>query len=503
MNAERLALPARFDLIVAVFSWLALAVGTGLAVSDGDSTGRVVGAALAAGAWVVALHAVPRPAQRQPWVGELLAVTGAGLALLAIRLTGGTDSPYLLMSLAPTLYASARLGTRVGLETALLSVSGLAVIALVLDQAIFGAEVAVIAAVHFVVAATFAQVRRAYRTAIVESEELRKTTAATTVRLERLEAANDLLLRFAGLMDAGELNPVVTGREGLRRLADVVDFEAGLVAVAGEDGPLVVAKTGHETVPHHRTTFSLSARGREVGFVVLARAADFTAADRQVITEALRPIELAFSNILLLRDIVRRAVREERTRLARELHDEIGPSLASLGLALDLAVLEYPADPGLGRHLEELRSSVSTLVDDIRRAVSDLRTGDQFTLTEQARVAAADLPPGGPRVTMHIDERRPPRPAIVEDLMAIVSEALRNAAEHSGAATITVDGFVDRTDGKLVVRDDGCGFDLERVAPDRFGIVGMQERASRIGGSVRVESSPGVGTAVTVEWGPG
>ncbi len=373
---------------------------------------------------MVALHAVPRPAQRQPWVGELLAVTGAGLALLAIRLTGGTDSPYLLMSLAPTLYASARLGTRVGLETALLSVSGLAVIALVLDQAIFGAEVAVIAAVHFVVAATFAQVRRAYRTAIVESEELRKTTAATTVRLERLEAANDLLLRFAGLMDAGELNPVVTGREGLRRLADVVDFEAGLVAVAGEDGPLVVAKTGHETVPHHRTTFSLSARGREVGFVVLARAADFTAADRQVITEALRPIELAFSNILLLRDIVRRAVREERTRLARELHDEIGPSLASLGLALDLAVLEYPADPGLGRHLEELRSSVSTLVDDIRRAVSDLRTGDQFTLTEQARVAAADLPPGGPRVTMHIDERRPPRPAIVEDLMAIVSEAL-------------------------------------------------------------------------------
>ncbi len=502
MNPERLRLPARFELIVTVFSWLALAIAIGLSVAEIDATNRMVAAAVASGAWVVALHAVPGAAQERRWVGELLAVAGVTATLLSVGISGRIDSPYLIVTLAPTLYASARLGTRVGLETATLSVAGLVVIAILLEDSSSAGALAITAAVHVVVAATFAQVRRTYTRAVAESEELRRTSAETEIQLQRLQAANDLLLRFAGLLDAGELNPVTTGREALRRLEGLVAHDAALVAVAGDDGPLVVARSGDETVPHHRTTFPLAARGREVGFVVLARPAPFTDAERDAIMEALRPVELAFSNVLLLRDIARRAVREERTRLARDLHDEIGPSLASLGLALDLAVLEYATEPGLTRHLEDLRASVGTLVDDIRRTVTDLRAGDQATLTERLRAIVADLPPHSPRVSLSIDERRPPRPTLLDDLVAIVSEALRNVVRHAGARSVAIEGFVDRGDGKLVVRDDGAGFDTAAVFADRYGILGMEERAGRIGGSVQVESSPGVGTTVTLEWGP-
>ncbi len=501
MPAERLPFQTRLDLVLAVFGWAALALGTVIAALEGSTTARVVGAAVVSGAWVVAVHAVPSSLRWRPIPGELMAVAGVAASLTAVGLTGGGESPFLLIGLAPTLFAASSLGARVGFETALLSIAGLVVVAAIASEPLVAVPAAISVALQLVVAAAFSQLRRAYRDAEQESAALRRITAETSTRMDRLAAAHDLLLRFSGMTDPAELNPVAAGLEGLARLRETVEFDAGLVAFNGESGPVVVARDGEEVAPHHRMSFPLTARATELGFVVLSRGHDFTEEERVAIGETLKPVELTFANIWLLRDITQRTVREERARLARELHDEIGPSLASLGLALDVALLQYPVEPELSAHLDGLRRSVSNLVDDIRTTVTDLRAESGRTVTQHVRSLAVEAGKDGPKVTVAIDERRPPRPSIVEDVMAVITEALRNAFGHAEAATVRIEGYVDRSEGKLSIVDDGRGFDPTSVGGDRFGLVGMRERAGQIGGACVVESSPGVGTTVSLEWG--
>ncbi len=87
------------------------------------------------------------------------------------------------------------------------------------------------------------------------------------------------------------------------------------------------------------------------------------------------------------------------------------------------------------------------------------------------------------------------------ELYRIVQEALNNALRHAQADTVEVD--VDARDGlvTIIVRDDGVGFDpgARAIRERRLGLTSMRERAERLGGTFRVESSPGAGTAVSVE----
>ncbi|MFZ0013475.1 MAG: ATP-binding protein, partial [Acidimicrobiia bacterium] len=100
-----------------------------------------------------------------------------------------------------------------------------------------------------------------------------------------------------------------------------------------------------------------------------------------------------------------------------------------------------------------------------------------------------------------IDERRPPRPAQIGDLTSIIAEAARNAHQHSHASRVVVSGQVDRVFGRCSVVDDGVGFDPQDEPEGHYGLIGMRERAAKIGATIKFESKPGVGTAVTVEWG--
>ena len=72
---------------------------------------------------------------------------------------------------------------------------------------------------------------------------------------------------------------------------------------------------------------------------------------------------------------------------------------------------------------------------------------------------------------------------------------------HSAATTVSVQGVVDRENGRIVVADDGTGFDPAATPPGRFGLVGMKERADNIDADLDVSSRPGVGTTVSIAWG--
>ncbi len=237
-----------------------------------------------------------------------------------------------------------------------------------------------------------------------------------------------------------------------------------------------------------------------MGNLQLTTARPLTSDELTDVAATLHPVTLAFANLRLLQDIVGSAVAEERMRLAREMHDEIGPSLASLGLALDMAAIQQADHPEIAADLQVLRSNVTKLVGDVRASVADLRSAPGPTLTARILQSTSALR-GDPPIVVDLNERRPPRASLIGDLTSIITEATRNAHRHSGATRIVISGQIDRSLGYCTVVDDGAGFDPEHELEGHFGLVGMRERATKVGATIKFDSKPGVGTAITVEWG--
>jgi signal transduction histidine kinase len=202
------------------------------------------------------------------------------------------------------------------------------------------------------------------------------------------------------------------------------------------------------------------------------------------------------------------AHEEERKRIARELHDEAGQALTSLLLGLK-HLEDTSAQVSNKATAAELRSLTAHTLDLMRDMALELRPS---TLDDLGLVAAleryvaeygrkhrlaADFHAGG------LDGGRL-GPQSETAVYRIAQEALTNVVRHAEAGGVSV--LLERHDGHvvLVVEDDGVGFDVEAVrrfgAPAaKLGIVGMEERAALVGGSLTIESYPGSGTAVFVE----
>jgi len=494
----------RLERILMVLLWGSFALGFLLSAIRSGATAPVTISAFIAGAYTIVMQLLPRRWRVDENIGELIAVSGVVIGLIAVALTGGVNSPYLLFLSAPSFYAGAFLGFRVGVETAVLTSMGLIFVVATLQQEIIQGQVLQVSLLYLLMAVAFAQSRRILVEEQARGDALEEASAVTSVRLERLEAAHSALTSLSDLATTAELNPVSVGQAALRDLALTVPYRAGQVVLNDERGAVVVARRGDPGPAADRLVFPMQLADRNLGHLALwpENGTDIEPS-RGVVEAALRPVTLAYDNILLLRSIAHRAVAEERVRLARELHDEFGPSLASLGLGIDMAIQQHDAEPALARQLETLRRSVTNLVEEVRTTVSDLRHESSGSLVEKALTPAAEVGVDGAAIVIDIDEQRPPRPSIAPDLNAILTEAMRNALEHADAKAIHVTGFVDRDRGTLVVTDDGRGFDLTHTPKGHFGLIGMKERGAGIDAEVAVESSPTGGTTVTVSWGQG
>ena len=208
---------------------------------------------------------------------------------------------------------------------------------------------------------------------------------------------------------------------------------------------------------------------------------------------------------LLAREI--KVQEEERRRIARELHDEVGQSLTGLIMSLDALEQTVSGDgrEQLRRHLTEARDIASGTLQEIRRVIFDLRP----TLLDDLGLAAAvdwyvktSLSKAGIQPVVRaggLDTRLPQRLEVA--LYRLVQEAVTNVIKHSYARQCTVS--VTRTDGSVetVVEDDGRGFDpdkISRAGEEHLGIVGMQERVRSLGGQFAIDSRPGGGTRVRI-----
>jgi signal transduction histidine kinase len=488
----------RLDWVLSAVLWASLTLSVVItAIADG-ATATVGVSALLAGAYVVAMQVLPRRIRNGAQWGELLAVIGVVVSLIAMALTGGSESTYVIFLAGAPLFAASFLGARIGFETAALSIAGLFVIARAMEQPLVDESTIQPAFLYAFIVITFTQVRRI----LVETSERSAELQAATDRIERIQSAHTLLTSLSELANTQELNPVTIGTVALRDLSASVPFVRGQVSLTRDDGEsVVVARRGDLDAPGTPLSYPIDVRGANLGSIELWPEND-QALDRYEpsLQPIIRQVGLAFDNVALVQRIAHRTVYEERVRLARELHDNIGPALASLGLRLDMIIYSATDDPEMVKHLEGTRAAVTALVEEVRTTVTDLRHDNVASIVEQAYEIAAAAAGSGPDISIAIQEHRPPRPAVAVELRAILTEAVRNAIEHAGASTLTISGEVDRDRGRIRVEDNGRGFDSMDLPRGHYGVLGMQERASEFGGTLSIESSPSKGSSITIAW---
>jgi signal transduction histidine kinase len=212
---------------------------------------------------------------------------------------------------------------------------------------------------------------------------------------------------------------------------------------------------------------------------------------------ALRNAELQSLSASLVK-----AQEHERRAISRELHDEVGQSLSALLVELSnlSANLSTEAGSTLRGHLETMRRLAENSVGVIRNMALLLRPSmlDDFGLLPALEWHAREVSKRtGTRVDVNADGVAEDLPDDVRTCVyRVVQEALNNAVRHSRARTIHVS--VRQTPGALAlsVSDDGTGFDADRIKG--LGLVGMQERASDLGGIFAIRSEPGRGTVVSM-----
>lgn len=209
-------------------------------------------------------------------------------------------------------------------------------------------------------------------------------------------------------------------------------------------------------------------------------------------------------------DLLKRVItaqEDERRRISRELHDEAGQSLTGLMVGLRSLSQEYPA---AAPQVEELRQLAHETLDRLRHLSRELRPAalDDLGLPDALRRYANDY---SVQHGLHVDLQILGDPAIrvpnaLETcLYRIAQEALTNAARHARAKHISLILTLRPEVASLIVEDDGVGFAatevVGQVSPDGkgLGLYGMQERATLVGGTVQIESSPGNGTSVFVK----
>jgi two-component system, NarL family, sensor kinase len=232
-----------------------------------------------------------------------------------------------------------------------------------------------------------------------------------------------------------------------------------------------------------------------------------------LLTTAGAMVSLAVERSRLEAAGARAAAAEERNRLAREIHDTIAQALAGLTMQLETAdaLADVQGDPRLASAVTRSLALARSTLEEARRSVLDLREAplEGRTLPAALEAVAAEMRESAQdrldvRVVCDRDDPTMPEPLLVltraadAGLYRIAQQALANAGRHAFATHVTI--RLTREPGRLRLRveDDGVGFDPSSVPRDRFGLVGMSERARLLGGSLTVESSPGAGTAIDV-----
>lgn len=282
--------------------------------------------------------------------------------------------------------------------------------------------------------------------------------------------------------------------------ADALGYAAALLGSATLTALAAVAvwRPGRSTV---FTGGGLEVIGR-LEEAVRARTSELVSANTALQDEAQRRAQAEAVRTGLLRRLTT-AQEDERSRIARELHDQLGQYLAALGVGLRLVGEAVPPASPAAARLAQLRELTDAVGREAHRLAVELRPAalDDNGLWAAVRQYVEDW---SARAGVPVDycptgsDARLPGP-VETAVYRLVQETLTNVLKHAAAGRVGVVLGRAADHLHLTVEDDGRGFDPDAAgAPGRLGLLGMGERVAQFGGHLSVESAPGRGTAVVI-----
>lgn len=292
----------------------------------------------------------------------------------------------------------------------------------------------------------------------------------------------------------------------VRTIAESLKLPYVAMALAEPTGMQVAAEYGRPVAG--TISLPLVYQHQEIGELRVAPRDDrgtLDPADSALLETVVRQAGAALRSVQLTRDLRRShnelvtLREEERRRLRRDLHDGLGPTLASLTLGLDASRNLLDTQPSAASPLLlDMRDRVQDVIKDVRRLVNDLRPPslDELGLVGALKEQASQHEKQDLRIEVH-GETLPPLPAAVEvAAYRIVQEALTNVVRHAGARTARVALGANEASLHITIEDDGVG--LPAPVKPGVGLGSMRERAMELGGQFSLQPREGGGTVVSV-----
>jgi signal transduction histidine kinase len=525
---------------VLVIRWGTTAVSLMLAspgIQDGDIRLIVTSSALL----LYTIYRTSRPLRYGEDTTSLLSVLGeVAVTVLSVTATGYWESPLTLSMVTAVAVAGFARGFGFGLRIAFASILAIGIPA-ALEPSFTNANART--AVQWSVEILLVAIVAGYARRISGEAEQRQTAALD--RLGRLSDANALLFQLhqvtQTLPASLDLDEVLDAT--CAQLSDLFDYNALAIVLLDETDQRwhTVRREGGRP-PAHMTSDMLpaplmrsirlrhlvsepnllstggpglsgsagsglytvlSARGSIIGVVSIEHGGThhFSSRDIELLSGFAEPAALAIDNARWFGRLRTVGADEERTRIARDLHDRIGQSLAYLAFELDRIVKNSgKRDEAVTHALDQLRGDVRGVIGEVRDTLYDLRTD-----VTEAQSLPATLETflhrvrerSGLEVGMRAQETG--RLPILQEreMWRVAQEAVTNVERHAKATHVSITWRCDGHDATLEVADDGIGFpvgDAGRL--DSYGILGMRERAASIGATLTVDSQPGKGTRI-------
>jgi signal transduction histidine kinase len=326
-----------------------------------------------------------------------------------------------------------------------------------------------------------------------------------------LDEKGEYLIQTTGAVDAYN-QPV---RLPYRRIS--LDSERSLVAQAGRTRQGVIVNDITNSDEFSLTPMLPEARSEmAVPMVVVDRLIGvldvqtrevnhFTEADIWVMATLADLIAVAIENARLYKRGQELAALEERTRLARELHDSVSQALYGIALGARTARTLLERDPSrLAEPLDYVMSLAEAGLTEMRALIFDLRPEslqNEGLTTALAKQAASLQARHGIQVETHLCAEPMLPLEVKETLYRIAREALHNTVKHAQATHILLCMRCEDDAIALEVKDNGHGFDPAGDFPGHLGLHSMRERTARLNGSFEITSAPGEGTRVFVRIG--
>jgi signal transduction histidine kinase len=250
----------------------------------------------------------------------------------------------------------------------------------------------------------------------------------------------------------------------------------------------------------------LSTKGRQPGFFILGKRAPGTLSPEELslLDSIGKQTGVAMENARLYEQAEQTAITNERSRLARELHDAVTQTLFSANLIADVTPRIWKRNPEEGlQNLEELRQLTRGALAEMRTLLLEMRPESLERSTIKFLVTQlADAFIGRVRVPVALAIQGDCEPTHEVKLVfyRVAQEALNNIAKHAGARQVELQLDCQPHRMSLLIKDDGLGFDPKATTPGHLGIGIMRERANSIGANLKIDSQAGQGTTITLDW---